>query len=79
MSTEQQHNLTALFIDNNRHTYNIQLIRVEQTYKRMGVDTLALEFLEKTDTSLPYQSCNSHITGMLLAMDCIVTDGGLTL
>ena len=31
-------NLTALFIDNNRHTYNIQLIRVEQTYKRMVAD-----------------------------------------
>ena len=31
-------NLTALFIDNNRYTYNIQLIRVEQTYKRMVVD-----------------------------------------
>ena len=72
-------NLTALFIDNNRHTYNIQLIRVEQTYKRMGVYCFGTGIPEKTDTSLPYQSCNSHVTGMLLAMDCTVTDGGLTL
>ena len=77
MQMNNNNNLPALFINNNRYTCNIQLIRVEQTYNAWWVRIenwwltgLALEFLEKTDTwsatSLPSQSCNLHVAGMLL-------------
>ena len=63
-------NITALFIDNNRYTYNIQLTDIG----RMVAGWFGTGIPGKTDTFFPYQSCNLHVTGMSLAMDT-VTNG----